>query len=339
MTTALATKQPTDIAGLLEVNKRAILQALPRTVKADRFLRVCLNAIARNPDLQKCTANSLYAGIVQSAQFGLEIGLMNQAHLVPYWNSEKRCFEAQFQIGYLGLRDLAERYGDVTDGDAQAVHEKDFFDYGQGDTPFVTHKPSKDQDRGGIVHFYAWAKPKDGHLKIAVLSKEDVEKHRDRFVRKTKDGKFGPAWTVTFEAMGIKTVMRRCYKLLARSPELRAAIALDEMEEISIPQHLGMEAEIEQRDAARTENTKKLEQLQSEGAPAVTEERAAVFESAGTEPTADAPSTSPADLMIAKIRRALTSKDVTDCYHETEESLKGEVYPHYTKRLKELKGK
>lgn len=266
MTTALATKQPTDIAGLLDVNKGAILQSLPKNIKADRFLRVCLNAIGRNPDLQKCSATSLYAGIMQSAQFGLEIGLMNQAHLVPYWNSEKRCFEAQFQIGYLGLRDLAERYGDVTDGDAQAVREKDFFDYGQGDTPFLSHKPSKDQDRGEIVHFYAWAKPKDGALKVAVMSREEVEQHRDRFVRKNKDGKFGPAWTVTFEAMGVKTVIRRCYKLLARSPELREAIALDEMQEISIPQNLGMEVEVEQRQAAREDNQKKLEQLQSEGA-------------------------------------------------------------------------
>ena len=262
-TTAVAVKQPTDIVGLLEVNRGSILQALPKTIKADRFLRVCLNAINRNPDLQKCTAMSLYAGIMQSAQFGLEIGLMNQAHLVPYWNSDKKCFEAQFQIGYLGLRDLGERYGDVVDGDAQAVYEKDFFDYGQGDSPYIQHKPSKDQNRGEIVHFYCWAQPKDGKIKVAVLSKQEVEEHRDRFVRKNDKGQFGPAWTKTFEAMGLKTVIRRCYKFLARSPELREAIALDEMQEISIPQNLGLELEAEQRDEAREANQKRLEAMQA----------------------------------------------------------------------------
>ena len=265
MTTAVATtKQPTDIAGLLEANRGAIMQALPKTVKADRFLRVCLNTIARNPDLQKCSASSLYAGIVQSAQFGLEIGLMNQAHLVPYWNSERRCFEAQFQIGYLGLRDLAERYGDVVDGDAQPVHEKDFFDYGQGDAPFIQHKPSKEQDRGPITHFYCWARPKDGALKVAVMSNEEVEKHKEKFVREKKSGGYGPAWTTTFDAMALKTVIRRCYKLLARSPELREAVALDEMQELSIPQNLGLEVEQEQKESMRLENAKRLESLQRE---------------------------------------------------------------------------
>ena len=268
MTTAVAVKQPTDIVGLLELNRGSILQALPKTIKPDRFLRVCLNAISRNPDLQKCTASSLYAGIMQSAQFGLEIGLMNQAHLVPYWNSDKKCFEAQFQVGYLGLRDLGERYGDVEDGDAQAVHDKDFFDYGHGDAPFLQHKPSKEQNRGEIVHFYCWAKPKDGKIKVAVMSKEEVEKHRDRFVRKNAEGKFGPAWTKTFEAMGLKTVMRRCYKFLARSPELREAIALDEMQEINIPQNLGLELEQEQKNEAREANARRLEEMQT---PAPTE--------------------------------------------------------------------
>lgn len=261
-TTAVATTQPTDIGGLLDLNRDAIRQALPKTIKADRFLRVCMNAIARNPDLQKCTASSLYAGIMQSAQLGLEIGLMNQAHLVPYWNSEKRGFEAQFQIGYLGLRDLAERYGDVVDGDAQKVHEKDVFDYGQGSAPFITHIPSKDQHRGEVVHYYCWAQPKDGKLKVAVMSKAEVEAHRDRFVRKKKDGAFGPAWTTTFDAMALKTVIRHCYKLLARSPELREAIALDEMQEIHIPQNLGLELDQAQKAVAMADNTARLAAMQ-----------------------------------------------------------------------------
>ena len=63
-------------------------------------------------------------------------------------------------------------------------------------------------------------------------------------------------------AMGIKTVIRQCYKLLARSPELREAIALDELQEIQIPQHLGLELDQEQKDTARIENTKRLEAMQ-----------------------------------------------------------------------------
>lgn len=264
MTTAVVTKQPTDIAGLLEANRNALQQALPKTVKIDRFLRVAMNAIARNPDLQKCTAASLYGAIMQSAQFGLEIGLMNQAHLVPYWNSEKRCFEAQFQIGYLGLRDMAEWYGDVEDGDAQVVYELDEFDYELGDSPSITHKPHKGQSRGEPAYYYCWAKPKNGKIKVAVMSRQEVEEHRDKFVRKTKAGDYSPMWTKTFDAAAIKTVIRKCYKLVARSPQLREAIALDELQEVQIPQGLGVEMEQEQLATIRQSNQEKLKQLQQQ---------------------------------------------------------------------------
>lgn len=258
----VATKQPTDIAGLLEANRNSLLQALPKTVKIDRFLRVAMNAIAKNPDLQKCSASSLYGAIMQSAQFGLEIGLMNQAHLVPFWNSDKKCFEAQFQIGYLGLRDMAEWYGDVQDGDAQVVYEKDEFDYELGDTTSIRHKPHKGQSRGEQVYYYAWAKPKHGKIKVAVMSRQEVEEHRDKFVRKTKAGEFSPMWTKTFDAAAIKTVIRKCYKLVARSPQLREAIALDEMQEVQIPQGLGVEVEHEQLTTIRQSNQEKMKQLQ-----------------------------------------------------------------------------
>lgn len=343
MTTAVATtKQPSDIGGMLEINRGAILQALPKTIKADRFLRVCLNAIGRNPDLQKCTATSLYAGIMQSAQFGLEIGLMNQAHLVPYWNSDKKCYEAQFQIGYLGLRDLAERYGDVMDGDAQPVHEKDFFDYGQGDSPYIQHKPSKDQERGEITHFYCWAQPREGKIKVAVMSKEEVEKHKERFVREKKSGGYGPAWTTTFEAMALKTVIRRCYKLLARSPELREAVALDEMQEVNIPQNLGMELEQEQKEAARQENAKRLEEMQKESTPAsvLEPEVTDVLKEMGEQDGPDytnapiTPAPDPAEPYRVKLRVCeRTPQAITQTYNAIPEEIRQDCHSEFQKQL------
>lgn len=336
MTTALTKPTATaSIGDLLETNRGALLQALPKSIQADRFLRVCLNAIARNPDLQKCTATSLYGGIMQSAQFGLEIGLLNQAHLVPYWNSEKRCFEAQFQIGYLGLRDLAERYGDVIDGDAQAVYEKDTFNYGLGDSPYIDHRPAKEQNRGEIQFFYCWAQPKEGKLKVAVMSKEDVEAHRDRFVRKKKDGGFGPAWTQTFEAMALKTVIRSCYKLLARSPELRSAVALDEMQEISIPQNLGMELDLEQKEAARIENAKRLEQMQQEEQK--TDEQPPEKGAGDGDPIRPSPqaSDSPVAPYLKKLRECAPDETVINTiYYSIPEELRQDAYDLYCEQLK-----
>lgn len=264
MTTALT------IADVIQQRRAELIEALPRSMDAQRFIRVALTAIQRTPELAQCTPASLYAGILQAAQLGLEIGLQNQAHLVPYWNSERKCYEAQFQVGYLGLRDLAERYGDIVDGDAQLVREGDVFGYELGAEPRLVHKPALGQ-RGEITHAYAWARPKNGTLKIAVMTREDIEAHRDAFVRRKKDGSFSPAWTKTFPAMALKTVMRQLYKFLARSPELRTAIALDEMAEAEVPQGLGRELLSEQTTAARAQNAAALAALQS-GQPAPTEE-------------------------------------------------------------------
>jgi recombination protein RecT len=258
------------IGDLIEQRRTELIEALPRSIDAQRFIRVALTAIQRTPELAQCTPASLYAGILQAAQLGLEIGLQNQAHLVPYWNNERKCYEAQFQIGYLGLRDLAERYGDIIDGDAQLVREGDVFDYELGSDPRLVHKPAFAQ-RGEITHAYAWARPKNGSLKIAVMTREEIEAHRDAFVRRKKDGSFGPAWTKTFPAMALKTVMRQLYKYLARSPELRTAIALDEMAEAEVPQGLGRELLSEQTTAARAQNAAALAALQA-GQPAPTEE-------------------------------------------------------------------
>lgn len=267
--------QPTTIADLLKANKAALAEALPRTCSVERFLRVCLTTIARNPDLQRCTAASLYGCILQSAQLGLEPGLLNQAHLVPYWNQEKQVYEAQFQIGYMGLRTLAERYGDIVDGDAQTVRERDTFAYTLGTAPAITHQPPPDtQDRGDITHFYAWAIPKVGVMKVAVMTREEIEAHRDKYVRRKRDGQFPPSWTDSFEAMGLKTVMRRLYKLLARSPELQGAIALDERAELDLAQGLGAEMEQAQLVEARAENAALIQRLQAQQANAPVSEEA-----------------------------------------------------------------
>ncbi len=349
MTTALATKQPTDIAGLLDANREALLQALPKKIKIDRFLRVAMNSIHRNPDLQKCSATSLYGAIMQSAQFGLEVGLMNQAHLVPYWNSEKRCFEAQFQIGYLGLRDMAEWYGDVEDGDAQVVHEKDEFDYELGDSPSIHHKPSKDQNRGEPAFYYAWAKPKNGKIKVAVMSYSEVEAHRDRFVRKTKAGEFSPAWTKTFDAMAIKTVMRKCYKLVARSPQLREAIALDEMQEVQIPQGLGVEVATEQLATMRESNREKLKQLlqpvEPDGANGLSGDYPASQPATSDAAPPFNPETCPPaeehtiEWYCEQFRRMTDTGAINDLYKSAPKEIKQDIYQAYTDAMKAARGK
>lgn len=230
------------LPALLDENRGRLAALLPDALPVERFLATVLSVVERNPDLRQCTPQSLYTCILQAAELGLQFGPLNQAHAVPYWNASKGCYEAQFQVGYLGLRDLAERYGDVEDMDAQLVRERDEFAYELGVSPTIVHRPALDQDRGSVTHYYCWARTKSGTLKLAVMTQAEVRAHRDRYAKRTKDGQFSPAWRLSEETMGLKTVIRRCMKLLARSPQLRTAVSLDEQTEAVLAEQAAAES-------------------------------------------------------------------------------------------------
>lgn len=289
------------IEQLLLKNRPILAQALPSFMNMDRFVRSCLMSIARNPDLQKCSSVSLFTSIQQSAQLGLEVGLQNQAHLVPRWNGENKCFEATFQIGYMGLTMLAERNGDIVDSDANLVYEKDEFDYCLGDSPYIKHKPSHEQDRGSLCFFYCWATPKNGKIKVSVMSKYEMKQHVEYFVSKKKDGSTSSVWINHFDSMGLKTVKIKCFKQLARSPELREAIALDEIADCGEDQGLVNMYHNKQVSDARESNANAvLESLKSLARDDSDENKKII----------------PASAMYSKMESSKTVKDACDTMNE-----------------------
>jgi len=85
--------------GWIKSMEKNITAALPKHMDTDRLVRIVWTAIRMNPNLFKCSKDSLIAAVMQSAQLGLEPGVLGQAYLIPYWNTKKNGYEAQFQIG------------------------------------------------------------------------------------------------------------------------------------------------------------------------------------------------------------------------------------------------
>jgi phage RecT family recombinase len=81
---ALVISSPKDLMAYLTKAKSAIEMALPNHLKPDRMLRIALTCFSTNPDLRKCTAQSILASIVVASQLGLEPGVTGQAYLIPY---------------------------------------------------------------------------------------------------------------------------------------------------------------------------------------------------------------------------------------------------------------
>ena len=98
-----------------------IAKALPSVITPERFTRIVLSAISVNPKLSECSPKSFLGAMMTSAQLGLEVNTpLGQAYVLPYMNHG--VMEAQFQLGYKGLIDLAYRSGEVEVIQAHVVY-------------------------------------------------------------------------------------------------------------------------------------------------------------------------------------------------------------------------
>ena len=176
-------------------------QALPENVSVDRFTRIAITAIQQNPDLLDKDRNSLFMGITQCAQAGLELD-GKQAALVAFGNT------VQFMPMIGGLRKIAAKYGvSIATG---VICENDLFEYELGVQPTMTHKPPKlGTPRGNRIGVWAQAIDKDGRLYLEVMDVAEVE--AIRAISRAKNS--GP-WVSQWGEMARKTVARRLWKTL-----------------------------------------------------------------------------------------------------------------------------
>ena len=222
---SLAKNEPRDklsvkgkIEGLIESRKDAIARALPKMIDQKRFIQIVMTCVGKNPELLKCTEISLLGSILTAAQVGLELDpVFGQAYLIPYWNKDKKCHEAQFQAGYKGLIELALRSEKVISITAQVIYEGDEWRYEHtSDGDSFVHKPVMDNDRrGNPVGAWARAKLKDGFSQFDVMTTGDIEA-----IRQAAPSANSPAWRNHWSEMAKKTVVKRMAKYLPVAAEL-----------------------------------------------------------------------------------------------------------------------
>jgi len=199
--------------------KDAVSAALPKCVRPDRFVRVALNAVMRQPQLLECSKESFFRAMLDLSSYGLEPD-GRRAHLIPFRN--KGVMEVQLMIDYKGLAELVRRSGDVSYIHADVVYAGDEWDYAYGSGAFLKHKPSLERE-GAPIAFYSFVRLKDGSEDFIVLSKREVDAVRKRSRASTS----GP-WVTDYDEMGKKTAFRRHSKWLPLSPEVRDAVEHDD---------------------------------------------------------------------------------------------------------------
>lgn len=214
----------TSIKGYVKAMESGIRAALPSVMTPERFTRIVMTALSTTPELNECTPQSFLGAMMTAAQLGLEPNTpLGQAYLIPYRN--KGVLEAQFQLGYKGLIDLAYRSGEVELVQAQCVYENDTFTYQFGLEPKLEHIPA-DSNRGELVKVYALFKTKSGGFGFEVMSVDDVREHAKKY-SKSYSSTYSP-WAKNFEEMAKKTVLKKCLKYAPLKSEFARGISSDE---------------------------------------------------------------------------------------------------------------
>ena len=207
-----------------------IALALPKHVTIERLMRIVLSEVRKNPRLGQCTPASLLSAAFNCAALGLEPGgTLGHAYLIPYWNNKNRSNEAQFQVGYKGMIDLARRSGQIQSISARAVYDNDQFDYSYGLEEQLIHRPALGE-RGELAYAYAVAKLKDGGIQFEVMGIDDLLAVRDssQGYRQAVEKGWDNPWISNFDEMCRKTTIRRLFKYLPVSIEVMRAASLDE---------------------------------------------------------------------------------------------------------------
>jgi recombination protein RecT len=220
---AAPAKRGPTLRDMLEAQKTEIARALPMSLDASRYVRIVQTELRKSPKLMNCEPRSFLGAVITAAQLGLEFGPLGQAYLVPFKN--KGVDEVQLIIGYKGWLALAHRSGAIASISARAVHKNDTFDYEFGLDEKLVHRPAEG-DRGPVTHYYCVAKTKDGGVVFSVMSKHEVEVHRDRYAKKVNGQIVGP-WASHFDEMALKTAFKKVFTWLPMTTDAALASASD----------------------------------------------------------------------------------------------------------------
>lgn len=159
----------------------------------------------------------------------LNLPLQNElgfAYIVPFKNNKERKVEAQFQIGYKGFIQLAQRSGQFKRLVALPVYKKQLLkkDFINGFEFDWEQEPDKDENPIG---YYAYFKLVNDFSAELYMSHDDIVKHAQRYSQTFKKG-FG-VWHDNFEAMALKTVMKLLLsKQAPLSVEMQQAVLADQ---------------------------------------------------------------------------------------------------------------
>lgn len=190
------------------LNHPAILEKVKSLVNknAATFTTSIMQIVNSNTMLRNAEPMSIFNAACMAATLNLPLqNGLGFAYIVPFRNNKEKKTEAQFQIGYKGFIQLAQRSGQFKRLVAMPVYKKQLIkkDFINGFEFDWEQEPEKGENPIG---YYAYFKLLNEFSAELYMSHDDIVKHAQRYSQTFKKG-FG-VWHDNFESMALKTVTK-----------------------------------------------------------------------------------------------------------------------------------
>lgn len=230
-----------------------IEQTLGSAAKRETFVAALISAVNSNPALKDCDMNS----IISAALLGNSLNLppspqLGYFYMVPYnekakknsdgsWTPKRKV--AQFQIGYKGYIQLAQRTGLFRKINVTSVKDGEYLGFDPFNEEFQ-YKLMPNRNELKTVGYYAFFELTNGFRKSIYMSYEDMLTHADTYskafdkqayaalqagrIPESEQWKYSSFWYKNFDAMAHKTMIRQLIsKWAPMSVEMQNAIEMD----------------------------------------------------------------------------------------------------------------
>lgn len=199
--------------------------------RAPGFITSVLQAVTSNDKLKNADPNTVLQAAAMAATLDLPINNnLGFAYIVPYSTTKEvegrkiRVSVAQFQMGYKGFIQLAQRSGQFKTISASPIYKGQLI----SEDPlkgFEFDFTKKESDE--VIGYAAYFQLLNGFEKTLYMTREELEKHGKKFSQTFKQG-FG-LWKDEFDSMAVKTVLKLLLaKFAPLSIEMQRAVVTDQ---------------------------------------------------------------------------------------------------------------
>ena len=227
------TKTPKTLQALLDSEniKERLNDILGK--RASTFASSVIQITQSNNMLKNAEPSSIVGAAITSATLNLPLNNnLGYAYIIPFNERQKEggyLVKAQFQIGYKGFIQLAQRSGSFKTVNVTEIKEGEIenTDRLTGEMTFNWIQDEKERETKKTIGYVGYFGLTNGFEKSMFMSLDDLNKHGKKFSQTFKKG-FG-LWRDDFDAMAKKTVLKLLLsKYAPLSIDMQSAVHVDQ---------------------------------------------------------------------------------------------------------------